>query len=419
MNIMISPKYANGTTAIILKRALLVFIVVLFFCDIAIYLSLAVSDRLEPQYWIALLVVLGGTLAWVSPETRWQVFSTPLFLWCVLFSALTLIFFITVHTSHIEQFKEQIRTVVLLATLLGVFLMLRDDLNFLRKLVMLAVLVGVLINLVSLFHSGFFPLASAKWAYRPTGFYSQPNESGIALTLGMLLSAGMLSQRWRTPFVVFVLAGVAVTFSREAVLGWIVAVICLCVFKIIKFKLVAVYAGALIVCAVVVTIAVKKADFMNPGVLYAYHFNFRRFYGVFLGVRDDVSAIDRWTVLKLGWTLFLAHPFMGNGIGSTYHWALPYSTHNMYLLYMDDYGIIGIFLYPLLIWCMIYKATGEPRRLVWTMAIFLLFWGFFDHNVVQNYYSIFAISMTAATSRISDDESRARAAAAPVEAGLG
>lgn len=419
MNFIAASKYTNGIAPMILKRALLVYVVVLFFCDIAIYMSLTVSVRLQPQYWIALLVVLGGVLAWASPETRWQVFRTPLFLWCVLFMALTLIFFAVVPASHIEQLKERIRDVVLLTAFLGVFLMLRDDLNFLRKVVTLAVLVGVVINVVSLFRVELFPLASAKWAFRPTGFYLQPNESGVALTLGMLLSVSILQQRWREPYVVFVLAGVAVTYSREAVLGWIVAVMCLCILKFVRLKVLMVYALVLIACGAIIVAVVKRAHFFNSNVLWAYHYNFQRFYGVFVGIHDDVSITDRWKVLKLGWASFIAHPLIGNGIGSTYHWALPYSTHNMYLLYMDDYGFIGFFLYPLLIWCMIREAAGETRKLAWTMAIFLLFWGLFNHNIVQNYYSLFAISLTAAMAHLSRQQSDLKAGPVPAAAGSG
>ena len=53
------------------------------------------------------------------------------------------------------------------------------------------------------------------------------------------------------------------------------------------------------------------------------------------------------------------------------------------------------------------------------MAIFLLFWGLFDHNIVQNYYSLFAISLTAAMSRISATESAQRIQAIPAETAPG
>lgn len=410
---------ANNLARTMLTRSLLVFIVVLFFCDIAIYLSLVVSSRLEPQYWIALLVAFAVALGCYSPRTRWKVFRTPVFFWCAGFLLLSLIVYVGVPASHVEQLKELIRTVVLLTAFLAVFLMVPDQIIFLRKLILFAVMLGVVINIISIFHNGFIPLADSSWEHRPTGFYPNPNENGVALVLGMILSVCMISKNWRVLFCLVVLMGVGATFSREAIAGWMVAMVFLCASRIISWRVAMAY---LVICAICVFMAgliIVKSHLIPSYTLVLYHDEIRRFYAVFRGISSDSSGAERWQVLKLGWTTFLAHPFIGNGIGSTYHWSMPISTHNMYLLYMDDYGIIGLFLYPLLIWCMIRGAVGEMRKLAWAMAIFLLFWGLFDHNIVQNYYSLFAISLTAAMSMISSDESRTWAVAAPVEAGLG
>lgn len=419
MSSSIAQPISVSRVGAILQRSLLAYIVILFFGDVAIYLSLAVSPRLEPQYWIGLLVVLAGTLAWFSPQSRWEVFRTPVFFWCAAFLALTLIFFAAIPASHIEQLKERIRDVVLLTAFLGVFLMLRDDLGFLRKLLVVAVVVGVVINLISLFNHNFLALPVNEWASRPAGFYAQPNESGIALVLGMVLSVGILPSRWRVPYAILVLAGVAVTFSREAVLGWLIVMVCLCVFNTIRWKPLVIYLVLLTVCVTVVGLIVRKTNSMNMYNVDFYHYQIRRFYFILEGMHSDVSATDRWKVLQLGWVTFLAHPWIGSGIGVTYHWSMPVSTHNMYLLYMDDYGIIGLFLYPALIWCMIRGARGETRKLAWTMTIFLLVWGLFDHNIVQNYYSLFAISMTAAMSRISATERAPRVQPLPAEPASG
>lgn len=419
MNSMTEQSYPLNYAGLSFKRSLLVFIVILFFCDIAIYLSLVVSARLEPQYWIGLLVVLTGLLAWFSPETRWQVLRTPVFLWCVLFFGLTLIFYIAVHASHLEQLKERLRDVVLLTTFLAAFLMMAGELSFLKKLILVAVFLGVVINLISIFHNGFLPPPDIKWAHRPTGFYPNPNESGIALIFGMILSLEALPKSWRPLFAVFVLAGVLATFSREAVLGWIVAVACLGFFGVIGWKSTIAYVVLLGLCGAVVSMLAVKAHLIHVDVLDFYKIQVGRFWAVFTGISHDPSSVDRLKVLKLGWAAFLAHPFVGNGIGYTYHWSMPISTHNMYLLYMDDYGVIGFFLYPLLIWCMIRGAVGETRRLAWTMAIFLLFWGFFDHNIVQNYYSLFAISLTAAMVWLSRKDLALKSEPVPARAGSG
>lgn len=419
MNSSIAQPPSVNHVGAILRRSLLAYIVILFFGDVAIYLSLAVSPRLEPQYWIALLVMLAGILAWFAPQTRWGVFRTPVFFWCAGFLALTLIFFAAVPTSHIEQLKERIRDVVLLIALLAAFLMLPDELPFLRKVILVMVVLGVVINLISLVHNNFLRPPGIPWAYRPAGFYINPNESSIALILGMLLSVTVLPQRWRVMFIVFTLAGIAATFSREAILGWVIVVVCLGIFGVLKWKNLGLYTLVIVVCAGVFFLILPKIPGIRPGIVIYYHMQLDRLFWFLRGGVIGTSNETRIKLLESGWALFLTHPLIGNGIGSTYHWSLPTSTHNMYLLYMDDYGIIGLFLYPLLIWCMVRGAAGETRKLAWTMAVFLLFWGLFDHNIVQNYYSLFAISLTAAMSRISATASTPRTEAIPAEPASG
>lgn len=419
MNLSIARPSSVNHIGTILQRSLLVYIVILFFGDVAIYLSLAVSPRLDPQYWIGLLVVLAAALAWFSPHTRWEAFRTPVFFWCVAFLALTLILFAAIPTSHVEQLKERIRDVVLLTAFLAVFLMLRNEVPFLRKVILVAVVLGVVVNLISLAHNNFLRPPGIPWAYRPAGFYINPNESGIALTLGMLLSLNLLRKFWREAYTVFVLVGVAATFSREAVLLWLVVVACLCVLRNLSLPHLVLSLVVLIVIVGATFFALIKGHLIHGPTLDYYQYSVHRFDVFFKGVQADTSDESRLQFAKAGWELFLVHPVIGNGIGSTYHWSLPQSTHNMYLLYMDDYGIIGLFLYPLLIWCMIRGAMGETRKLAWTMAIFLLFWGLFDHNIVQNYYSLFAISLTAAMSRISATESAQRTQAIPAETAPG
>jgi O-antigen ligase len=107
------------------------------------------------------------------------------------------------------------------------------------------------------------------------------------------------------------------------------------------------------------------------------------------------SVTVRVKLIKDSWDLFLKHPWIGNGIGSTEHWALPYSTHNMYLYYMADYGITGALLFPLLVLAVTIQARGETRKIGYCFAAFMLFWGWFDHDIVRNYYSLFAFALMA------------------------
>ncbi len=397
---MLNTSPANPGSRIFLSRALLAFVVVIFYCNIGIYLSLAVSSRLEPQYWLGLLVLLVIAWAVISPRYRFEVFRTPLFFWCVLFLGLTLIAYAVVPASDISTLKERIRDVVLLTSLLGVFLMMPDQIVFVRKLVFWAMVLGVLVNLISLVDSVF--LLSGKFIpAQPAGLYINPNESATALILGMLLAIGVLAKTRRIPFVIWVFVGVAATFSREAILGWVLVVTVLCISGTVNWKSLLLWISALLAALVVIVLVLIKVDVLNVFVKQFYSMQLHRLVWFVDGISSGSSADIRLKLLKDAWDLFLRHPWLGNGLGSTMQWQQAHSTHNMYLYYMDDYGIVGALLYPLLVWCIVYGSRGETRKTAWCMAIFMLFWGLFDHNVVHNYYALFSISLMAAMSRIS------------------
>lgn len=401
MNNIAIKQLSRLDVGVSLKRALLVFVVIVFYCGIGVYFSLAVSPRLEPQYWLGLTVLFTLALAAISPGNRFDVFRTPLFFWCLFFIGLTVILFFIVHTSHFEIVKNRIRIVVALTVLTGTFIMLRDQVQFLRKLIVLATLLGVIINLVSIVHTNFLLPKSFVYAHRPAGFYINPNEAATALILGMILSIGIVRERWRALFASLVLLGVVATFSREAILGWLVVVVVLCILRIISWKAMILWLCAGIVAAFLIVLVLVKTKVIAGHDVHYFNDQLSRLVWFIHGIHHGGSVAIRLKLLKKGWTAFLGHPLLGNGIGSTDFWSIPFSTHNIYLLYMDDYGIIGLFLYPLLVWCVTFKSTGETRKIAWCVAIFMLFWGLFDHDAVRNYYALFSISLMAAMSWIS------------------
>lgn len=395
----------NDKSTLTLKRSLLVFCVVVFFCNIGIYLSLEVSPQLEPQYWLGLLMVLAVGASFLFRQYSFEIFRTPLFFWCVVFLGLTAILYAVVPTSYFQQVKERIRDVLLLVTLTSIFLMLRDQLGFLRKALLFAVLMGVLINMISIVHSNFLLRNLYEYAARPAGLYINPNESATALIVGMILSITILPMRWRIIYAAIVFVGVLATFSREAVFGWFIVTTIFCFFGVIGWKKLSLWTTAFVGASLSIALLLAKYKVINFYVADYYHQNLKRLVWFVSGSRHDPSLDSRLDLVKQSWNLFLKHPWIGNGIGSTEHWGLHYSTHNMYLYFMDDYGVVGLFLYPSLVWCIFRDSEGEVRKIAWCMAIFLLFWGMFDHNVTRNYYSLFAMSLMAVMSRVSSSKS--------------
>ncbi|MDE2236097.1 MAG: O-antigen ligase family protein [Gammaproteobacteria bacterium] len=390
---------------ICIKRALLIFALVFFYCDLAIYLSLAISARLEPQYWLGLLMLL--TIIWsvATPRLRYSFFNTPLFIWCVLFIGINLASYFLISASHIEQFKGRIRDAALLLTLLSLFIMLADQLIYLRKFILLAVVCGVIINIISIFHCDYLIPAQYGDACRSAGLYINPNDSAIALLFGMIFSIGTIPKAWRIVFAFCVMIGVVVTFSREAIAGWLAITFMFCILGVIEWRKLLLWLAVSTVSTVLLLVVAIKTGILNAAAVSSYTVQLRRLVWFVHGLRSGASVDIRLKLLAKGWEMFLKHPWIGNGIGSTDHWNLPYSTHNIYLYYMDDFGLAGLLLFPMLVWSVVYGSRGAARTIGWCMAVFLLLIGLFNHDLVHSYYSLFSLALMAAMTRSSQHAS--------------
>jgi O-antigen ligase len=398
------PRFQNIASSRVVQLGMLAYVVIAFFCNLAIYLSLTLSPRLQPQYWLGLLIILLIPLAALSFRRQRDVLHMPLSWWCALFLTITLVSYAVVPGGHIEQLKERIRDVLLLLALTSLFSVLRERLLMLRKFVLLATVFGALVDMISIFHNRFLLPKTVQFAARPAGLYINPNEAATALLLGMILSVTVLPRKWRMPYLAFVLVAVLATFSREAIIGWFVMTVLFALLKLIDWKRILLWAAALVLPSILILVVIVKYTLINVHVAWYYKQQLNRLVWFMHEGGHHNSVSVRLQLIKDSWNLFLKHPWIGNGIGSTEHWALPYSTHNMYLYYMTDYGFIGALLFPLLVLAVVIQARGEIRKVGYCLAVFMLFWGWFDHDIVRNYYSLFAFSLMAALAWLSSQE---------------
>jgi len=112
--------------------------------------------------------------------------------------------------------------------------------------------------------------------------------------------------------------------------------------------------------------------------------------GFFTGnhsIADD-SAQSRLSVAKAALTYFADNPLLGAGHSFTYHWEYNISTHNIYLLLMAEYGILGMFIYPLLMLSIIWKAQGEAKQTGIAAIVYFLIIGLTSSNVLFGFHTL-------------------------------
>src|SRR5262249_8994780 len=104
---------------------------------------------------------------------------------------------------------------------------------------------------------------------------------------------------------------------------------------------------------------------------------------------SDDAARERRDVAVKAWGMFLDRPLQGNGLGSTVQWSERASTHNMFLYFMADHGLLGAFILPALMIVVLWGRSTISQGPHWAFCIFTLWYSFFSHNIlVESYYLI-------------------------------
>lgn len=377
------------------RRLLILLVIGVFFTNWATYATLFVTPSFPTLYWAVVLAVLTLPLILMDPSSL-RCLASPLVLWAILFIVITAVYFLIIPGGDFQILKNRTFSVILILLFCAVFGRSLGSLHHARKLIFVALLAGIALNVVDFLQLISFVPASSPIANpgRAAGLYMNANESGCALLLGMILTIGLVRAQWRAWFTVCVFVGVVLTFSRAAILGWFLVIFLLWLQKYLRIRRIVAAVFLLTFLAVLAWPAIfgylaGHAQYSNT--------QFRIEWFLAPGAyRSGLSEQQRLEVFKAGWQLFLQQPIFGNGIGSTTTWYLPKSTHDMYLLFMDDYGAIGLLLYVMLPLSLIIGARGEGRRIAICVAVLLLFWGWFSHNELDNYYSLVAISLTSA-----------------------
>ncbi|OHB73512.1 MAG: hypothetical protein A2W17_09140 [Planctomycetes bacterium RBG_16_41_13] len=241
---------------------------------------------------------------------------------------------------------------------------------------------------------------------RSAGFYINANMSGSALILGMIFTIGLLPQKYRISFVLLVLLAILVTVSRAALLGWPIVVFVFMRVHLLRRS--QAFFAMIIVGLSLLFLLPWYLEYIQSGNNINVENITQRidWFSNPFSSKDD-SSNERHYVAKLSWEMFTNSPLWGNGIGSTEVWSHEVSTHNTYLRFMADFGVIGAFILPLFLLAVVWKARGEARQTAFPFAIFVLFFGFFSHNVVEDYVTLVAFALMAAMtyrSRLSDDK---------------
>lgn len=386
---------ARGVSPESLYRAVLIGVAVFgLFTFAADFLFGSGVVPFPPLYWIVALAVLSLPLLF-SRHLTVDAVGGGLLAWCGFYLVLLVVGYLL--SSESEVAYQQLQNGALSLLSLSVLLVIFADPRLHRRAqqaVLCAVLLAVALNAYELFRPRAFGAAFGRSA----GLYGNPNIAGAALVLGMILSLPVVSESRRHWFVVIVGTGVALTFSRAAMLGWVVAAAALVSTGEVSVRRLLPAAAAIAVTGAVVALA--DLGGVGDRLALALEVNRGRLaLGADLGFRRDPSLVERVEAVRLAWTSFAEHPILGSGLGSTIEWDFRASTHNIYARHLAEHGILGLLVFPGLVLAAAGRAGQETAGIAVSAAAFLLVWGFFSHNVLDERTILLGVALLACLAR--------------------
>ena len=336
------------------------------------------------------------------------VLRSPLLLWGMgYFALIGLGFFVS---SQSDVAVGAVLAACLTVLTLVLFLLIFADqaaVRSARGALVVATIFAVLVNLYDVAHPGAFSL----FLGRSAGFYLNPNLAGSAIVYGLILSVEVLPFVWRPWYAAFTGVGVLATLSRSSILCWVLAVG--------TFRLAGVIRPGWRMLLLVLGCGAGVLAALPPGALGAAVGIVTAFSGnqvSRLGVQGSQEVLGsasveaRARVAAKAWDLFAERPLLGNGPGATLEWSEDQSTHNMYLKFLAEDGILGLFFYPLALGAALWRIPPSKRPLAVAFGAVWLTFGLFSHNEFENRHLLIALALLAAITVM------ARSAGAPPRA---
>lgn len=371
------------------RHALVFLAVAIFFTNIADY-----SQRFGviPLAWIVLFGALSAPLI-LGAIGSGRAELRPVLLWCVGFLIISIVWYYGTAQDALAFQEVQTRfvSVIFLALMLMAFSGEREQ-NLARGWIAGAVLLASMLNVYELFN----PMTFSSIPGRSSGLYSNVNQSGAALVLGLILGYKVIPDRFKFAFVAITAIGIIPTFSRSSMIGWLLVAAFLFARAGIKVQarriFVMTFVGILVVYSPIwsdLQHSLEEQGLLNLNVTERIAF----FTG---GQTNDDSSNERKAVAAKAWEMFGEKPILGWGTGANR--SIPgfeVGTHNIYLAMLVDHGFIGFFIVPFLLAATIWGMNKSSFDTAFPWLMFMVVWGFFSHNVLEERHILLAVALVA------------------------
>lgn len=363
------------------RNAIVVLFTAIYFLFLPDYLNRLVPI-LFPLFWVIGLYVASLPVFLVT--IRKTIFLTsPVIIWCFGFVWLSLAwFFLSSQSDNVVQvLRWHAYTIVII---LGFLMLLWDSdaVRFARYVVAAGVLFGVTINIYELFA----PMTFSLLPGRSAGFYGDPNLAAETLLLGMIVSVTLFPAWCRGAFILVAGIGICLTLSRSNILAWgIVTCTLMYLHKVhIKEFMLSVMLGVvLVIVALLPRWDQLLAELQMSGTINADVLERLEWFTDPFSVSDN-SSLERKFLAQQAWEKVEERPLLGGGTGESFLSKEVMGQHNQYLVHMQDFGLLGAVIVPLLTLAVAWKARGEAKHLAMIFGGAVIWQSFFSHTILDS-----------------------------------
>lgn len=346
-----------------------------------------------PLWWMIAFIGLSFPL-WINLPKNLNRIPSPILFWCAGYLALPLIsILILPQIPDLQYLENHIRSAIFLLLMLAIFSYHPIGL----KCAKVTIFVVTFLNVGMLVYEFFNPTAFYLQQHAPgraAGFYHDSNTAIIVLIFGMIFAIDLIKPKYRLFYVLFTFLGIAATFSRGGMVGWVFVLIIFLATKIIpRHQIYILFLSSFVFISILSNQLnnlgnIKTADgtyLFNEGSIARVEFLLNP-----LGQQDSSQA-GRLNHVEKSWKKFSRQPFVGNGLGaganegSISAKGTAQRSHNIYLDAMTEYGFLGALVFPLLIAACAWKAEGEFKKQAIAFTFFALIQGFFTHTIMSEF----------------------------------
>lgn len=353
---------------------------------------------LLPKYFFFGLFFLFSPLLLMKSRALSVYLTTPFALWASLLIVLNLAHVASfawdsgtnvasLINIQMEEQKGQIATrtqYIVFAWFLGFAVFASSRQSYRRAFAFLAVLLPCLIMLDFARPGLFYPIDLIGAVLgRASAMFINPTMAAEAILLVFIFACAVTKMKYRIPLFLLLGVGILVTFTRSAIIAWLLLGPLLIFARILPKSAIAVMSvvlgTALLFVGVFESYLGSRQDFGDAVANLQARLDF------FSNVKlTDDSSQERAEVIRAGWDLFIQNPVFGAGAGATQFWTERGSTHNQLLMLAAEYGIFGIGLWLWMVTILWRGEFFENRNLQFAIAFLFVFMSMFTHQMLDS-----------------------------------